>query len=160
VSSSPDLQVVEGCDAVIEHEHPLVPEGEYLATYVDHEVCEVLKFRKKDGKQTAKLYIHWKLVNAGEHSGKVLFQPLGVKARITKKRFKPWGRGSKLLKMFCRVLNPRGRLDRINLKAFSGCVVKVRVCTVVRDHEGEAVHPGLQYSKVEDVLNLETFAHP
>jgi hypothetical protein len=63
------------------------------------------------------------------------------------------------MKMLCRVLNPRTRVDRITLHDFKACVVRVRVRTVRKDCDGKDLHAALAYSVVDDVLKLETEPH-
>jgi hypothetical protein len=63
----------------------------------------VAQFRK-----APKVFIHLRLFDAGEHTGKVLFRAYRVKRRIDSPRFVV-GPKSHLLKRVCRVLNARAR---------------------------------------------------
>lgn len=148
------LQVVEPfADVVVDHDWPLVPEGQYKAMFIGHDVVEMLQFKVK-GKPTPKLFLRFKLFDAGEHSEKVLFMACRVRERITQKRFRV-GRRSKLIKMLCRVLNPRTRVDRITLTDLKGRLLKVKVRTVVKDAEGQDVHAALAYSVVDDIIRTD-----
>ena len=109
---------------------------------------------KVKGKPTPKLFMRFMLFDAGEHSGKVLFMACRVRQRITQKRFRV-GRRYKLIKMLCRVLNPRTRVDRITLTDLKGRLLKVKVRTVVKDAEGQDVHAALAYSVVDDIISTD-----
>lgn len=134
--------IVEGTD------WPLVPDGQYLATYQGHECVELKQF-----KLTPKVFIHLKLYDAGEHSGKVLYRAYRVKRRIDGKRFIV-GRRSELLRMVCTVLY-RTRPDRISLRELKRHLLRIRTRTVTKDAKQRELPAALQYSVVDDILCRE-----
>lgn len=129
---------------------PLVPDGEYQATYVGHRCVEVVQFKRQ-----AKVFIDLRLFDAGEHSGQVLFRAYRVVRRIDRKRFVVAPR-SELLKMICRVLNHRARPDRISLRELKGCLLRIKTRTVKKDGNNHDLPPAMRYSVVADILGKET----
>jgi hypothetical protein len=143
--------VVDMADGVVEGKAwPLVPDAEYLATYIGHRCVEIPQFKGQ-----AKLFIDLRLHDAGEHSGKVLFRAYRVRRRIDGRRFVVAPR-SALLKMVCRVLDHRARPDRITLRPLKGCLLRIRTRTVTKDSEPRELPAALRYSVVADILGKET----
>ena len=143
--------VVDLADGVVEGKAwPLVPDGEYLATYQGHECVELKQFRL-----APKVFIRVKLFDAGEHTGKVLFRAYRVRRRIDGRRFVV-GRQSHLLKMYCRVVNHRARPDRLNLRELKRHLLRVTTRTVTKDGEQHELPAALYYSVVADILRRET----
>jgi hypothetical protein len=143
--------VVDLADGIVEGtDWPLVPDGEYLATYQGHECVELAQFKK-----APKVFIRLRLYDADEHSGKVLFRAYRVRRRIDGRRFAV-GRRSHLLKMYCRVVNHRARPDRLNLRELRHHLLRITTRTVTRDGEQRELPPALHYSVVADILRKET----
>ena len=63
--------VESDAEVIVDHDYPRVPDGEYQAVFVGHDVVEMHQF-KGNGKPQAKLFMRFKLFDAGEHSGKGL----------------------------------------------------------------------------------------
>lgn len=143
--------VVDLADGVVEGKAwPLVPDAVYLASYVDHDCLELAQFRRQP-----KVFIRFRLFDAGEHTGKVLFRAYRVKRRLDGKRFVVGGR-SELLRMVCMVLNHRTRPDRISLRELTRHLLRVRTRTVLKDADQREMPAALRYSVIADVLGRET----
>jgi hypothetical protein len=154
VSASPARRpdnVVDLADGIVEgREWPLVPDGEYLATYQGHECVELAQFRK-----APKVFIRLRLFDAGEHSGKMLFRAYRVRRRIDSRRFVV-GRRSHLLKMYYRIVEHRVRPDRLNLRELRHHLLRIRTRTVTIDGDQRDLPRALWYSVVADILGKET----
>jgi len=145
------INVVPIYDGIVEGSiWPLVPDGRYLATYIDHDVVELAQFKK-----AAKVFIRLRLFDAGEHSGKVLFKAYRAKRRIDGKRFTVGAR-SELLKMVCRVISHRTRPDRISLRDLKHCLLQVSTRTVAKDGKQRELPEVLRYSVIDDILGKTT----
>lgn len=143
--------VVDIADGVVEGKAwPLVPDGEYLASYQGHECVELKQFRL-----APKVFIRLRLFDAGEHSGEVLFRAYRVKRRIDGRRFVV-GRRSELMKMVCNVLNHRTRPDRISLRELKHHLLRIRTRTVTRDGDQRDLPAAMRYSVVDDILGKAT----
>jgi hypothetical protein len=147
----PRADVIELADCIIEGvDYPLVPDGEYLATYQGHECVELRQFRG-----AAKVFIRLRLVDAGVHTGKVLFRAYRVKRRIDSRRFVA-GRRSHLVKDISRILDVPGRPDRISLSALRRHLLRIQTRTVTRDADQHDLPTGMRYSVVADILGKDT----
>ena len=143
--------VVALADGIVEGKAwPIVPDGEYLASYVGHDCMEVRQFRN-----APKLFVRLRLYDAGEHSGKVLFRAYRVRRVIDGKRF-ALGARSDLLKMVCKVLGHRSRPDRISLRELKHHLLRVRTRTVTKDGDQRDLPRAMHYSVVDDILGRET----
>jgi hypothetical protein len=136
--------IVEGDDLP-----PRVPDGEYPAIYVSHECAELRQFGG-----APKVFVTVRLLDAGEHTGKLLFRAYRV-LRVRGRRAFSLGRRSDLLKMYARVMETpdhRPRLDRINLRDLRPMLLRVRTRTVERDGKGRGLPESLRYSVVDEIL--------
>ena len=152
--SAPRLRVVEGeaADGIVEgRQWPLVPDGQYLAVYVGHDVVEMQQFKRQ-----AKVFIHLRLIDAGEYTGRVLFRAYRVR-RIVGRRFIV-GPRSDLLMMVCRILDHRARPDRISLQGLRHILVVVRTRTICTDRRQRQLPTTMHYSVVDEILGKETTA--
>lgn len=148
-SASRADNVLELADGLVEGAAwPLVPDGNYLATYQGHDCLELRQFK------TPKVFIRFRLHDAGPHTGKVLFRAYRVRRILDGKRFVV-GRRSDLLEMVCRVMGG-ARPDRISLRELKRHLVRVRVRTVSQDARQRTLPEALRYSVVDDVLGKET----
>jgi hypothetical protein len=143
--------VVELHDGIVEGKAwPLVPDGEYLATYQGHDCVELAQFRK-----APKVFIRVRLYDAGEHTGKVLFRAYRVRRRIDSRRF-VLGAGSHLLRMLCRVVSHRARPDRVSLGELKHHLLRIRTRTVLKGADQRDLPAVLRYSVVSEILGKET----
>jgi hypothetical protein len=158
MSAAPELRVVEGDDAelVLERgdQRPLIPEGEYKAVYVRHDVAELRRFDKQ-----AKLFLLVRLVDA-PYVGLELYRSYRITKIVGKTRF-AMKRESDLAEMLSRVLGIRKRPDRVSLRDLKGRVLVVKVGTVKTGTRGwppkkVALPEWQQYSVVRDILRAET----
>ena len=127
---------------------PVVPDAAYLAVYVDHEVVELRQFGN-----APRCFVTFKLVDAGEHTGKTLYRAYRVTARIDSRRFRV-ARRSELVKMLSRVLYPDTRLqrlDRVSLRQLKPMMLRVSTRTVSRDPKGRPLPAVMHYSVIDDV---------
>lgn len=155
-----NLNVVELADGDIEGTAwPLIPNGIYLAQYVKHVCIEMACF-----KGAPKVFVQFRIVDPGEHFGKILYRAYRVKAirsdgrksgsPIVGGRFIV-GRRSELLKDYCQAMETRSRPDRISLRALKHLIVKIRTRTVIRDGKQKSLPPALHYSVVDEIICKE-----
>lgn len=148
--SAPALRVVDDVpEGLVEGQQwPLIPDGEYLATYIDHQVVELRQFAN-----APRVFVHFKLYDAGEHTAKILYRAYRVSRRIDGRRFAV-ARKSDLLRMLARVMNlPAGRrLDRISLRDLKPMLLRVKTRTVKADPKKRELPAALHYSVIDDVI--------
>jgi hypothetical protein len=158
VSAAPQLHAVESDDAELvldaRDHRPLIPEGEYKAVYVRHEVAEVRRFDKQP-----KLFLRLRLVDP-PHVGLELYRSYRITKIVGKSRF-VMRRESDLAHMLSKVLGIHRRPDQISLKSLKGRVLLVRVGSVKTGTRGwppkRVELPEWQhYSVVRDILRAET----
>lgn len=138
-------------DGIVEGKaDPLIPAGEYLAMFKDHRVVELRMFRG-----APKVFIRFKLVDAGPHTGVVLYRAYRVKHRIDDRRFVV-GRRSTLLAMMVRVLDLRNRPEHLDVRSLAHKLFTIRVRTVTHDAHQRPLPDALHYSVVDDVVRAET----
>jgi hypothetical protein len=142
-------------ECVVDHsdERPRVPDGLYSAVFTHHETA--LAFRNP------KVFLHFRIVDPGEHFGKVLFRAYRVASLIGKPgrfgRFKV-RRRHELFLMLVRVLEIKARPDRLSPQALKNVVVRIKTRTVTTDFEQRELPQWLHYSVVADVLEAMTNA--
>ncbi len=143
--------VVQFADGIVEGaDWPLVPDAEYLAVYQGHDCIEMASFRG-----APKVFIRFKLAEAGPHTGKTLFRAYRVRRRIDSKRFAV-GPRSELLAMICRVMDPPTRQRQISLRDLKRHLVRVRTRTVIKDGRQRDVPAAMRYSVIDEILGKET----
>ena len=71
--SAPILEIADG---IVEtsREWPRVPDGIYVARYLGHECVEMDSFGK-----APRVFVHLKIIDPGEHFGKVLYRAYSVR---------------------------------------------------------------------------------
>lgn len=139
--------VVDLHDGFVEGDAPpLVPDGEYQAVYIGHDVVELAQFHR-----AAKVFVRVRLHDAGAHTGTVLFRAYRVRRRIDSRRFVA-GRRSEIVKMVARVLGQTGRPDRISLRDLKRHLLRVLVRTVTTDAKQRALPPSLHYSVIDTIV--------
>lgn len=139
------LNVVAIDDGVVEGTaRPLIPPGEYVAVYLYYETKKMFK--------TAKLFMHFEIVDLGPYCGTKLYAPFRVAGLIGKEgkngRFKV-GMRNELFLTLCRLQLKVIRPDRISLRAFKGALFKIRVRAVGKDYRQRPLPEFLQYSVVD-----------
>lgn len=82
-------------------------------------------------------------------AGAELFCVYNVEVRAGRVVCRP---GSKLALDWARATGERPRVDRISLQPLIGKVLRVRVATVIEDHDGDRQPPQLWYSRVVKIL--------
>jgi hypothetical protein len=143
-----------GC-AVRQFEHAVtdeaaedpVPAGEYSLAYIGHE----LKFMFNTGKA----FVNFRIV-AGECTGRGLYRAFNVRMKNTR-RFTV-AQSSALYREFCKLSGRRERRDRIDLSRLRNTVIRARVRIVTHDQKQQPLPPYLQYSVVDEWLELEAGA--
>jgi hypothetical protein len=144
------IREVELDDGIVEGaQHPLVPEGEYVARYVRHETAMAFK--------TPKLFLHFELIGPC-HEGTNLFIAYRVKRLVGQPgkngRFAV-ARRNELYLQLARLADRRLRLDRISLRALRQCLLRVRVRTVTTDYRQRPLPEALRYSVIAELLGIE-----
>jgi hypothetical protein len=130
---------------------PLLPEGNYQAVLTHHETAIVFR--------SAKVFLYFRIIDPGDWFGKILYRPYRVKS-LAGKPSRNGGfrvtRGGDLFDMLCRVLDIRSRPDRVSVAPLRGKVLKIRVRTVIVDHQQRPLRDWMRYTVVADVLRMET----
>lgn len=130
----------------------LIPEGLYKARFVDHD-CGVMFARQ------AKLMALFEIVE-GEHHGVLLSRYYNVKASrggVTKQKWRV-GRSSDLLRELCDCTSKSyRRLDQLPMTDWrESCdVVQIKVKTVRKSANQQAIPEGIQYSVIEKVSRIQ-----
>lgn len=155
--------VVDLADGIVEGtDWPLVPDGFYIAVYLRHVCIELREFNN-----APRVFVHLRLIDPGEHYGKVLYRAYPVRAvrRTSGKPGAPIHNGkftlsrrSDLMKMLCRVLyqDLKTRPDRVSLRELKNHVLRIRTRTVKKDGRQRDLPPALHYSVVDDIIEKET----
>jgi hypothetical protein len=147
------LSVVEtDVDVIVDHAEarPLIPEGQYNAVYLRHEVVTLRRFGN-----APKVFIWFRIVDPGPAFGVELYRAYRVHKALGKRRF-TLRRDSELLLMLARILQIKQRPDRISLIDIKGKVLSIRVGNVNKTSGGQDRPDWLRYSVVRDILKAET----
>ena len=143
VPDPPEI-VVEDVD------QPLIPAGDYQAKYLRHETALVF------GK-TSKVYVHFEIVDPGQHNGTKLYRAFRVTALIGKPRrngrFK-LKRRSDLFLTLCRLFDGKHRPDQVSLTRLRNLVLKISVRTVTKDYNQRPLPEMLHYSVVDEIKEI------
>ena len=101
--------------------------------------------------------MHFRIIEPGEHYGKLLYRAYRVKAL----RGKPGKNGGfkctrhqELFKMLVRVLDLKSRPDRISLNQLRGKVLKISIRTVKQDYRQQDLPEFCWYSVVDDIISI------
>jgi len=127
---------------------PLIPPGEYLATYQRYELAFLFN--------TAKLFAHFQIAD-GEYRGTRLYAAYRVKEikRKTKRGGKfTLGKTHKLYTQLLAIKEQMPRQDRPSLDSLKGCLLRVRVVTV-KGPPNKPRHEDAHYSRVDEMLSIE-----
>ncbi len=138
----------EDTDCMVESE-PLVPEGEYKLTYVEHFTQKV--------KGTGKLKINFSITESA-YAGLIL--PAYYRVKLTGPpgkfgSFKASAQGEyyeQVCDLFPELIG--GRSDRISPQRLKGKVVLGEVVTVKKKWNGKERKPHTQYSKIDRMIKL------
>jgi hypothetical protein len=156
MSAAPELRAVESDAELVldDRDHlPLVPEGDYRAMYIRHEVASLRRFGGEP-----KLFLRMRLADP-PHVGLEIYRSYKIAKIIGKTRF-VMRRDSDLAEMLSRVLGIHKRPDQVSLRELKGRVLLVRVGTVthgIRGWQRKRVElPEWQhYSVARDILRIE-----
>lgn len=148
----------DGDEIEIDGQHwPLVPEGQYVATFTHHETARMFRTRDKP-EGTCKCFLHFKLIGPGEHSGVRLYRAVRVSGLVGKMgkhgRFKLRPRSDLFIEM-ARLFGDSRRLDRLSLKWLRPVLLRVTVRTVKRNYKQEEMPQCLWYSVVSTIDGIE-----
>lgn len=135
---------------VVGDDWPLLTAGEYQVQMLHHETSVIF--------QTPKVYIHFKILDPGEHHGARVFRAFRVRSLIG--RPGKWGRfrlsrGSDLFRTLCRLYPNDPRPDRVSLRALKNTVLRVNVRTVNTDRRQRELPPVCRYSVIDEILSVE-----
>jgi hypothetical protein len=122
---------------------PLIPNGIYEAQCIKHDKKFVL------GK-TRKVFLNFKIVEPGEHQGKVIFQAFNMPYNGRIKT------GSKYYKTWCMVNRWRrpSRNAKMSPRLFLNKIYKVETRTVKPPHNGKEMPEQYWYSIVDAILEV------
>ena len=122
---------------------PLLPDGDYMASVINAEVC--VMFAK-----AWKLVLTFKIAD-GQHTGTKLHRYYNVKPGGRGKNGFKVGRHSQYLRDYITLFGMPTRADRMSLSAWKQHVFTVTTTTVKTDSSGRKLPPALHYSKVSEV---------
>jgi hypothetical protein len=130
---------------------PSIPDGSYLAQYIHHDTCEVF--------QTAKVFVHFRIVEPGPFSGVCLYRAFRASGLIGKPgrngRFRLKKR-SELYLTLCWLHEGRKlRPDRVSLRDLRDVMLRVTTRTVFRDYKQRPLPEMLRYSVVDEIQGIE-----
>ena len=130
---------------------PLIPEGEYVATYLHYETKRVFN--------TSKLFAHFELVEPGPHTGTCLYRAYRVPELLGRQKTNggfQLGRRSDLYLELLHLFGERGmRPDRVSMSWLRNKLLRVKVRTVTRDHRHRPLPVCLHYSVVDSLVAIE-----
>src|SRR5687768_14172275 len=129
---------------------PRVPDGRYQVGYLDYSTRRIMG-------RFPKLLLRFKIAD-GKYTGLILPRYYGVRELKGKPadngRFKV-GPKSDFARDFFRLFPVRvGRLDRMPMSYFDGCLFEVDVATVTHDADQREIPEPLQYSVITDIRKL------
>lgn len=138
-----DLQV-DGATA------PRVPDGEYVARFIEHETLFLFS--------SGKVVLRFELAE-DELAGVRLLRPYRVKRLLGRPgkggRFM-LGRSSELLRDVVRLSETRTRPDRASLSFMRGRLWRIRTRTVETDYRQRLIPEPLRYSVIDEIVCAET----
>jgi len=123
--------------------YKLVPDGKYEAQCFKHDSRFVF------GK-TRKVFLHFKILELGEHFGKMIFQaynmPYDRKIKVGSKYYKTW----------CMVNEWRkpSRNAKMSPKLFLNRIYRIKTRTVKPKHDGKQMPENFWYSVVDKILEV------
>ncbi|BBO72074.1 hypothetical protein DSCA_60040 [Desulfosarcina alkanivorans] len=122
---------------------PRLPNGEYEAQCIRYDNKFVL------GK-TKKLFLHFKIIEQGEHNGKVIFMAFNMRYDDKIKQ------GSKYFKTWCMVnhWNLPSRNAKLSPRLFSNKIYKVKTRTVKPEHNKKQMPEPFWYSVVDEIVEV------
>ena len=127
---------------------PLVPEGDYTASFLHHETND------KAFGGAKKVYLRFRILDFGEHFEKEVYRAFNVKGLIGKPgkngRFS-LGKRSDLYFQLMKI-SPNVRADRPSLNRLQNVELKIRVRTVTRDSKQRDLPKQMHYSVVDEIL--------
>jgi len=132
---------------------PLIPQGEYQAVYVTHEIIR--------GSFGIKAKVTFRIISQGEHFETLIPAWYNIKDGSQGKRKGgkiKVARGSKLTSELLKVLQIKTRIDRLTPAMLRGYVLMVNVRTVKTDSRQKKLNPPQQYSIIDSlvcILNLQ-----
>ena len=145
VESEPDG--IGDIEAVAGAVWPRLADGDYEARLIRYEVTAMRMFRG-----ALRLFARFELVGGSIPPGTQIYGAWPVLSN-SKGRMKVKARGD-LYIMLCRLLGYRVRPDRISLAPLRACVLKVRTRTVKTNARQRKLPECLQYSVVDDIVEI------
>jgi len=131
---------------------PKIKAGVYDLAYVEHETARMFKGNAH------KLVMWFRIVTFGDHFGIVLPRYYNVE-KVAKQRTKNGGfkaspKGD-FLREYCTLFPNRiGRRDRVPMSPFRNSIIRGKV-SVVKEARGKAIPPELQYSRIEQLIEVK-----
>jgi len=130
---------------IIGREWPLLPEDIFQVSYLKHE------FENAFGEP--RLFIHFKILDMGEHFEKILYRAYRLKSLKNPGRKNSAftvGKGSDLVRELALVTNRRP--DRLLPTDFEGMILKAKVETVKKDYKQRIIPESLRYSVIREII--------
>lgn len=144
------MSAVQMFDAELVDAPPLLPEREFVVSYLHHETAFLFR--------TAKVFVHFRIVEEGEYHGLRVYRAYRAHELIGRPR--KWGRfklrqSSELYRTFVRLSGTRERPDRVSLQRFKGTLIRASVRTVIHDAKQRPLPEALQYSVLDELVSME-----
>lgn len=143
-------EAVELYDGQLDGAPPLMPEGEYTASYIRHETAYIYK--------SPKVFVHFR-IHGGDHDGQTVYRAYRVKELRDKR---PRKNGSfklrhsqELYRQLVMLSGQQERPDRVSLRRLKGCMLRISVRTVTHDSRQRNLPDVLRYSVVDRIIALE-----
>lgn len=125
---------------------PLLPEEWYEAKYLGHETALVFN--------AAKVFMHFEIVQHGEHMGKRLFRAFRARKLIGRPRkggkFVAHSNGE-LYQTLARLLDVKLRADRITFRPLRQMLFRIKTRTVRTDHKQREIPEQSRYSVIDEI---------
>jgi hypothetical protein len=131
---------------------PLIPEGIYTVGYLDYETGIYFK--------CPKIMFRFQVISNDECNGTILnfICPVKCLTEPPKRygKFKLPGPNSKLRRVYTKLFGKLKRGDRMSLRKFRDKIILIRVKTVTKDSLGNDIGEVNWYSKIDELISLES----
>ena len=122
---------------------PLIPDDVYEAQCIKYDSKFILG-------NTRKVFLNFKIIESGEHHGKVIFQafnmPYNGRIKTGSKYYKTWVMVNKWQKP--------SRNAKMSPRLFKGKIYNVKTRTVKPQHNGKEMPQQFWYSVVDEILDV------
>jgi hypothetical protein len=129
---------------------PLVPNGIYDVGFVSYSTAYMFN-------KVPKLVLNFRILDFGEHNGKVLpryYNVKRIKGRPRKNGDFKVGRRSDFVHEYATLFGLPRRLDRVSMTPFKSVIIKAKVEVVTSDYKQRQMPEALKYSKIAELREV------